>query len=348
MEKNMILSMPEGYFKGRDGKYYQRIEHGSFKMVVEVKKEDIPETGIPKSFQRNRKADYNERVWRVDYKGEKRELFVSQNLKDVLDDAKERNRNNFHFLGLISGTSGSGKSTLGFSSIAMYLDPKFTQENIVFCAKDLIKRATQVDDFSCLILDESQLDLSNRVTGSTEFLRLLNFLSQVRQRNLYILLIAPSFFDLSKTICLDMSSLLFYTYVGKGFKRGNYLLFDKGDKLQLWLHGKTSMNYGAVGATHKGTYSLNKDFIDEKEYLRRKREFLDNLETKIDEKKVDKYQRDKFIVKLRERGMTFTEISDIVGISDSVCGRIYRDFIKNDKKVTNSTQENPKIHQEPQ
>lgn len=345
MEK--ILGLPKEYFT-KNGKFYKRIEQGSFITNVEVQESDIPKFGNLKSDPVNRKEDYNERVWRTDYKGVTREFFISKKLKGTLDDGLLRNKNNFDLVLLIGGSSGSGKSTLGFGSIAMYVDKKFTQENIVFCAADLIKRTKEVEDESCLILDESQLDLSNRVTGTGEFLRLMNFLSQVRQRRLKIIIIAPSFFDLAKNICLDRSQLLFYTYVGKGFKRGSYLLFDKKSKLDLWLNGRATMNYGSVSATYRDKYSLNKDFIDEKEYLRRKREFLDNLGKKLDKKKEDKFKRDEFIYKLRKKGMTFKEISDIVGVTDSVVGRIYRDLEKDEKYVEEHIQEQPKIDQDTQ
>ena len=150
----------------------------------------------------------------------------------------------FDFLTVIDGREGSGKSVLAMQYGA-YLDPNFCLDNIVFTAEDFIKKIKdpKTKKGACVLLDEGFNAINSRASMSEINRSMGAIASEMRQKNLFIIVVLPSFFDLDKQFALHRASSLIHVYLKDNVDRGQYLIFPRSKKLYLYLNGKKTYNY---------------------------------------------------------------------------------------------------------
>ena len=168
-------------------------------------------------------------------------VLLHQELSEV---KKVVNNNDFDYVALFCGLPGMGKSTLA-QSVAKFLDPNFTIDNICMTADEFVEKTTTLPKHSAVILDESFASLNSRVATSRDFLRILNHLQIIRQRNLFVMLCLPNFFDLGKPISIYRSQHLFVVYGSEYGKRGDFAAFGRDKKRNLYIKGIKFLNYHA-------------------------------------------------------------------------------------------------------
>ena len=105
----------------------------------------------------------------------------------------ERNKN---FMAVVTGATGSGKSWGGLT-LCDAIDPNFSEENIVFWAKDFLGLLTgerkQLTSGSAILWDEIQIDLNSKSHMSI-LNRLINSVLQTfRHKNLVVIMTTPHF-----------------------------------------------------------------------------------------------------------------------------------------------------------
>jgi hypothetical protein len=229
----------------------------------------------------------------LNWKNEPCAFHLDDNIKKNLDSVKEVVlTKDFDFVALICGLPGLGKSNLAIN-LAKYLDPNFTEENIAFTDEDFISKTNSCPKHSAIILDESFASLNSKVTQTKEFLRIINHLQIIRQKNLFIIFCLPNFFDLSKGIALYRSSYLFVTY-GKEFgDRGRVAVFGRPEKKNLYIIGQKFMNYDCVQPNFRARFVKQKAISDER-YLEMK---LNHLKSRKIEENIGQgiVERDKLI-----------------------------------------------------
>lgn len=206
--------------------------------------------------------------------------------------------NDLDGLVLVTGREGRGKTTLAVQ-IGAYLDPRFTVDNIVFEPEpffDLLKNAGPDDKGRCYILDEAYLSFSTSNRFENFQKKLLAILTMIRKKNLFLIVVSPSFFDLAKQIVCRRAECNIYVYGDlvdgtdehgekvKVLKKGKWRIYDRRRVTDLWISSYKTWDMNAVKANLYGVF--NRHFpVDREEYERRKDAAIKRLEEGLETKK---------------------------------------------------------------
>jgi len=172
---------------------------------------------------------------------------------------------------VIDGEEGSGKSVLA-QQIAKRLDSNFNIDNICFNADQFISRLKQAPKFSCIVLDEAFSSANSRASLTEVNRSLIGVATEMRQQNLFVIIVIPSFFDLDKYFALWRCRSLFHVYFKNDGSRGRYIVFPKSKKKYLYLTGKKFYNYTKPQSPYPPCSFPNYYTVDEMEYRRKKSE----------------------------------------------------------------------------
>lgn len=199
-----------------------------------------------------------------------REKLIDRAVKPELDKVKEivlkKDRD---WVTVIDGEEGVGKSVLA-QQIAKYLDPDFTIRNLVFTADNFIKAIKNPENGkgTAIVLDEAFNAANARASMSEVNRSMAGVATEMRQRNLFILIVLPSFFDLDRYFALWRCKSLFHVYFTDAEDR-RYIVFPKMQKKYLYLAGKKTYNYSKPKSPYPPLvfphiYTVNEDEYREK------------------------------------------------------------------------------------
>jgi len=197
-------------------------------------------------------------------------IHVDGYVKQVLDDLRGYVVRDWDGIGLYVGYEGDGKSVCAMGQ-ALYLDHKFNLDKIVFTADQFHKAVDDADEQTVILWDEADELGSN--WASTILLSLKRKMKRIRKKNLYILLVTPTVFDLNKYFVIHRTRYLFHIYA-KGFERGKVRFFNRDRKKELYLRGRKEWNMSVAKPNFlAGFPKLPKDFpIDMDAYDKKKDE----------------------------------------------------------------------------
>jgi len=111
----------------------------------------------------------------------------------------ERLRKDYDWMHGNVGYEGSGKTTIGWL-ICKIIDPEFTAKNVAFTFDQLIMLIEQLPKYSAIMVDEGAEIFFNLNTTSREGKEITKKLTQIRSKNLFILINIPDFTLLQKYI----------------------------------------------------------------------------------------------------------------------------------------------------
>jgi len=169
-----------------------------------------------------------------------REIYLDGILKDNLDLGMKQLRKDWDQVWFIDGPEGAGKSVLG-ATLAYYVSPEERRHSLldriivkIEEAPEVIKTATQFDG---IVIDESFGGMS-----SAGFMNKLNkmlqrMFTEIRAKNLFIFIIAPTFMDINKYFAIWRSKCLLHVYAAGG-ERGYCSFFNENRKKKLYIIGK--------------------------------------------------------------------------------------------------------------
>jgi adenylate kinase family enzyme len=163
---------------------------------------------------------------------------------------------------------GAGKSTLA-QQLAYLCDPNLTVDNIVFTPKDFMEAVNKAKPYSCIIYDEAYEGTASDNTMGETVRTIKSFLTQIRQKNLFVFILAPSFFIVTKYIAMWRSKLLINVYVGKGYERGFFMGWTYDHKNLLYIRGRKEYDYSQVHADFRGRFT-KQYMVDEQAYREKK------------------------------------------------------------------------------
>jgi len=203
-------------------------------------------------------------------------FFLDGYLKSNLDFLKHAVvKKNYDGFIVIAGREGFGKSTLA-AQIAVYLDPTYNLDRCCFTADQFIEAAEGAEKFQAIVFDETMGYLSSRGAMSSFNRDLIKIFSEMRSKNLFIILCIPNFFELDRYPAMHRSTGLLYI-----FKRGRFGSYDYNTKKKLYLIGKKYYSY-SVPPNFRGNFvkyfPLNQEAYDQKKnnairsFNRRKKE----------------------------------------------------------------------------
>ncbi len=245
--------------------------------------------------------------------------YMDDNLKRNLDDKVKpalHKKDKDYFIA-IDGGEGSGKSTLAFQ-IGKYVDPTLDLDRVVFTPEEYKNAIFRAEKGQCVIYDEAFTGLSSRSALSTINRTLVSLMMQVRQKNLFVIIVLPTIFLLEKYVSLFRTKVLIHVYENKG-KRGYFRIYSKKLKMGLILD-KAAKTYGYKVRTPRrmkgrfyGIFALGKKKIEEK-YREKKMKALEStekIEISVSQAKYMK-QRDVFVYLVRKlTGKTYQEIQKL-------------------------------------
>lgn len=240
------------------------------------------------------------------------DYFIDPLVKNELDKIRSRVLNkDTDYVFVIDGEVGSGKSVLSMQ-FAKYLDPDFNINNVCFTANEFIKiiRDPNTKKGSAIIMDEAFSSSSARQALSNVNHAINSLAMEMRQRNLFVFFILPSYFDLDKIIALHRSRALFHVYFADGGDR-RYLTFDMERKKTLYLKGKKTYSYKWPKAIFPPGRFNNYYTIDEQAYREKKAQaFEDRPKVNRNEQRWI-LQRDALVkLYLNATHKSFSDVSD--------------------------------------
>lgn len=266
-------------------------------------------------------------------------MIIDMHVKNALDIAKDRVLNkNYDYLCCTAGFSGVGKSTFIIFTAAPYVCPWFDLSYVAFTADEFIEICNKAPRNSAIVLDECFEALNSRAGMSKEFLKIFNHLQIIRQRNHFIFLNLPNFFDLNKNVALFRINHLFVCYENqKTGKRGGVLGFGRDTKRTLYVKGGKYCDYNAVHANFRNEFRKNKHLYDEKIYEKMKLRHLLNQNKKIDSPILAREDRanfltDNVIINSKRKGFSQKETAEILGVSINTVSNHWLK-LKRDRKI---------------
>ena len=216
------------------------------------------------------------------------------------------------YVAVYDGEEGVGKSVIAQQN-ARILDDNFTIDNIVFTADQFIQKIKDPNTKkgTCIILDEAFSSANSRASLTEVNRSMVGLATEMRQKNLFILMVLPSFFDLDRYFALWRCRALFHVYFTPDEDR-RYIAFDKDSKKLLYLAGKKTYNYSYPKAPFPPATFLNQYTVNEEEYRAKK---ADAFKVRAVSFRAKKWlaQRNAIIKFLySSRGITYQEISDVL------------------------------------
>lgn len=147
------------------------------------------------------------------------------------------------WVAVVDGEEGVGKSVFA-QQLALYLDPTFTIDDIVFSSDDFLKRIKdpKIPKGKAIVLDETYAAASARGSMSEVNKSLVGVATEMRQLNLFIIMVLPTFFDMDRYFALWRCKTLFHLYFNDREDRA-YIVFPKNHKKNLYINGKKRYNY---------------------------------------------------------------------------------------------------------
>lgn len=207
----------------------------------------------------------------------------------VIPDLKKRDKD---CVIAIDGREGSGKSTLGLQW-CMYIDPTFNLDRVVFTPEEFREAIYKAKKGQAVMFDEAFTGFSSRSSLSGVNKVLTSLMMQIRQKNLFVVIVLPTFFLLDKYISIFRTRVLVHVYETKKSGRGYFRVFSAKKKRLLILHKESrTYSYGIktkLRGKFTGVFALG-DEEEEKKYRKKKMKALEEAKQNPMEASTIKYR----------------------------------------------------------
>jgi len=222
--------------------------------------------------------------------GEKRNLYMDGGLHKQLTTKviPSVQKKDWDWFCIVDGLEGSGKSVFAMQ-IAKVLDPNFNTEQIAFTSNDFVRCVLKAKPHSCIIYDEAFTGMSSRSALSEVNRLLVSLMMEMRQKNLFIILVMPTFFMLDKYAVLHRTKGLFHVYMRDG-RRGFWHFYNQRRTKYLYLTGKKFYEYTGSKPIIFGRFQ-NQYVVNEEVYREFKKKSL-NKKARNTRAETYKEQRD--------------------------------------------------------
>ena len=212
-------------------------------------------------------------IYRTNDRGEEIKFFQDGYLDTQLKIFKRAiEKHNTSAVFVIDGRSGMGKTTLA-NQVGITLYENYGLKNIYYNPEDFLKALKVAKKGEVLVFDEAML-ISSRSALSAINKMIVQAMSMIRSKRIYIIFCVNSIFDLDKNLAISRADLLLHVYGKSLIDRGRFSAFFKGtdgrDRIkELYLNGKKFYTYGKPRCNYRGKFS--KQFVvDDEEYEKQK------------------------------------------------------------------------------
>jgi len=208
---------------------------------------------------------------------------IDKKEKRHLDDIIRRTtKHDSDYLLIIDGGEGAGKSIKAMQ-MGKYVDPTLDLSRICFTAdefKKVVIKARPLPPNSkhpqTVIFDEAVTGLTAGDSIARIGKLLKSLMMQMRQKNLFVIIVIPSIFELNKYTVLSRCRSFFHVYEVKGGKKGQFIGFNRKDTRLLYLKGKKTHSY-TIRSRFKGRF-FDIYTVPEQEYRKKKEKALEELD----------------------------------------------------------------------
>jgi len=213
-------------------------------------------------------------VLEIEVDGVKKPMYMDNKLyREISTKIHQKiHKKDFDWVWVVDGTEGSGKSTIAMQ-VAKILDPNFDLSRVCMTPEEFTKAILKAKKGQCVVYDEAFTGLSSRAS-LTEINRLLvSLMMEMRQKNLFVIIVMPTFFLLDRYVALFRARGLFHVYLKNG-KRGQWVYFNNKKKKLLYLKGKKLFSYGEPRSLFRGRF-MDQYTVNEAEYRKKKKDALE-------------------------------------------------------------------------
>lgn len=247
-------------------------------------------------------------------------LYIHPREKKKLDFAIKQQKNDNDVVGIVAGDEGSGKSNKAGNMMRYVSMDKFDPKLDMIGADydDALNKIKNAKKGSYLMFDEGNIFFLSTEVMKRENRDLHKIFSIFRQKNLFVVIVLPSYFRLNSYFAIDRSKFLIRTYL-KGGKRGYYSYHGNKRKANLYKYGMKHKDYNATMPNFRGRFSVCYP-LENEEYKKFKlstlnRSILGAVEKKkVIHRKDIEIQRNKEIIKLN-MDMKTNKLGKMIGIS---------------------------------
>jgi hypothetical protein len=250
--------------------------------------------------------------------GKKLSYYIDDRLKAKSDEKIKKviDYKDKDFFAIVDGGEGAGKSTFAFQW-AKYVDPSFNLKRIVFSPEEFKEAIFKANKGQAIVYDEAFSGLGSRSALSSINRYLVSLAMQIRQKNLFVILVLPSVFLLDKYFVMFRAKVLVHVYENHGI-RGYFRVYSPRKIKNLILLGKSTYSYSKKVRTRfkgrfYGKFALGEEV--EEVYRKVKMKSLEQTESNPMSAGQVKYkeQRDLAIFLYRKNSkMTYMEIANLL------------------------------------
>lgn len=260
-------------------------------------------------------------------------LVIDGYLKELLDGFKNAVLNhNTSVVMVTDGRSGMGKTTL-FNQIGIYLDSNYNLSQVYYTPEEFLAGLSHAKPGSFHLFDEAML-ISNRAAMSQINKMVIQAMSMIRSKRIYVGFAVNSIFDLDRNLAISRADVLFHVYGEHLYSRGSFTAFFKAkdgtDRLKmLYLLGKKYYDYSKPKANFFASFPS--DFVlDEIKYEEQKQAGINRfLLGKTSEHGKTIESRNRMYCYLRyNMGLPTKKVMEISGLSMAQAYRI-EEMIRN-------------------
>ena len=237
--------------------------------------------------------------------------YMDDKLQKNLDEkvTKALHQQDEDYVLVVDGYEGTGKSVMAMQ-VGKYVDPSLNLDRICFTPDEFRKAVVKATKGQCVIFDEAYRGFGASSALSEVNRILKSQMIEMRQKNLFVIIVLPTFYILEKYVAIWRTKCLIHVFKSKG-RKGYWRLFNKRKKQMLYLNpiGKRYFTYGHVRTGFKGRF-YNIYVVNEKEYRDKK---ADSFKKGYKITRNEKYmlQRDRLLYGMyNKNGLTLSELAD--------------------------------------
>lgn len=267
------------------------------------------------------------------FEGTEHEYYMDGYLQSNLDSGKKAIKQDWDMIFACDGYEGVGKSVF-VQQVSFYCDPAekvcdcnwkkptphkgLCISRIVFNPEDFKKAVLAADKYQAIIYDEAYGGLSSRSAMSGVNRSIVQMLTVIRAKNLFIFIVLPSFYDLDKYIALWRSRALMNCYSPGDFERGFFSFYGREEKKNMYVIGKQHYNYAIGKPNFRGRFT-NRYLVSEEQYRDKKKgtSITDDSRAHLGSIELGKKLKKTIALNLRTKdlGLSNKQIAAIIGIS---------------------------------
>ena len=222
--------------------------------------------------------------------------YIEPRLLQNLDKVKYRlEKKDKDFVMLVDGKEGSGKSTLAVQ-MAKYIDNSFCVDRCCMTSEQFKEAIYKAKKGQAVIYDEAFTGLSSKGALSEINRMLVSLMMQMRQKNLLVIIVLPTFFMLEKYVALFRGRVLIHIWEKND--RRYFGVFNNQKQKILFAIGKKFLSYKGVRTRFSGRF-YGKFPINDPEYRKKKSIALEESEKGLEKKTENTLameQRDKLVI----------------------------------------------------